>query len=139
MKGPHVWSESLLAPCGMNCAVCYAHLRDRKPCPGCHGEDDQKPKHCRTCRYKECATEHGVAFCVDCEGFPCPQMRRFDKSYRTRYGASLVEMAQRMREVGTTAYLEEQERAWTCAECEGVISLHDRACSACGSKLPDKE
>ena len=136
MREPHVWSENLLAPCGMNCAVCYARLRERKPCPGCHGEDERKPKHCRTCRYKECAAERGVSFCVDCEEFPCSAMRRFDKSYRTRYGASLVEMTQRMRELGTEAHLEEQARMYTCTECGGVLSLHDRACTTCGFALP---
>ena len=32
------------------------------------------------------------------------------------------------------ALLEEKEK-WTCAQCGGVISLHDRACSECGDEL----
>jgi rubrerythrin len=30
--------------------------------------------------------------------------------------------------------LEEKEK-WTCAQCGGIISLHDSACSECGREL----
>ena len=37
--------ETLLAPCGMNCLVCYVHLKEKKPCLGCRGQDEGKPEH----------------------------------------------------------------------------------------------
>jgi len=120
----------------MDCTVCYAHLRRRKPCPGCRGQDDAKPAHCRTCHHKECAAEKGIDFCVDCPDFPCIRIRRLDKSYRQRYGVSLIEMTTRMKNVGAVAYLREQRAKWTCTDCGGVISLHDWTCSECGKSTP---
>lgn len=52
MKMPDTISTNMFAPCGVNCAVCYKHVKRPKrgtPCPGCLGSDTDKPKHCRTC------------------------------------------------------------------------------------------
>lgn len=36
MKMPEKLDEKLLAPCGINCLVCYRYCAGaRKPCPGC--------------------------------------------------------------------------------------------------------
>ena len=32
-------TPDLIAPCGMNCSLCRAYGRERKPCPGCRGDD----------------------------------------------------------------------------------------------------
>lgn len=34
---------SLIAPCGMNCSICMAYLREKNKCPGCRGNDIDKP------------------------------------------------------------------------------------------------
>ena len=45
---------SLIAPCGMNCGICMAYLREQKKCPGCHGSNKDKPVYCVKCRIKNC-------------------------------------------------------------------------------------
>lgn len=127
--------EMMLAPCGMNCYVCYAHLRQKKACMGCRGEDACKPNHCRVCAIKTCANDHHVTFCADCDAFPCQIIKRLDKSYRDRYQISLIANANRMKEIGIEAYLAEERAKWTCSHCGGVISLHDAFCSECGEKI----
>ena len=131
-------SVTMLAPCGMNCAVCYAHLRKKKPCLGCRGSDESKPKHCRQCRIYNCAQDYGVDFCVDCPVFPCAVIKRLDKSYRQRYQVSLIDNALRLRVVGAEQYLLEERKKWQCA-CGGIISLHDRVCSECGQAMESRE
>ena len=121
-----------IAPCGINCMACYVHLRAKKPCPGCHQQHQNKPEHCRNCNIKTCAAEHGVDICGDCDSFPCQRIKRLDASYRKRYAISLIENAQHIKAEGMTAFLEAEKIRWTCAACGGVISLHDRVCSACG-------
>jgi hypothetical protein len=132
MKMPEEISPALLAPCGMNCLLCYAHLRVKKPCPGCRGEDPAKPGHCRVCKIKDCAAGRGLDYCHNCPDFPCAVIKRLDKSYRQRYRVSLIEMTVRHREAGAGPYLREEVENWTCARCGGVIGLHDRVCSECG-------
>jgi len=122
---------TMLAPCGMTCAVCYMHLKKRKPCLGCRGQDSSKPEHCRKCKIKNCATSQGIDFCSECPTFPCTDVKRLDKSYRQRYQVSLIENGIRIKTVGTKQHLLEEKEKWTCSHCGGVISLHDRACSEC--------
>ena len=122
---------NMLAPCGITCAVCYMHLRTKKPCPGCLAQDDGKPAHCRECKIKDCASEHGVHYCFECRSFPCASIKRLDKSYRQRYQVSLIENGLRIKTVGTDRHAREEQLKWTCTQCGGVISLHDGYCSEC--------
>jgi len=122
----------MLAPCGMNCAVCYVYLRKKKPCEGCRGADENKPNHCRNCEIHVCATERGLALCVDCEDFPCVRIKRLDKSYRKRYQLSLIENARRFRELGGEQFMQEEVAKLTCTDCGGAISVHDGFCTECG-------
>ena len=46
MKMPDKIEDIMLAPCGMNCTVCYKHIGIRKrvePCVGCLKDDLSKP------------------------------------------------------------------------------------------------
>ena len=125
----------MLAPCGMTCAVCYVHLKEKKPCLGCRGQDTSKPEHCRKCKIKDCASSQRIDFCFDCPSFPCVTIKRLDKSYRQRYQVSLIDNGIRIKTVGAEGHLLEEKEKWTCAQCGGVISLHDHACSECGMEL----
>jgi hypothetical protein len=135
MKMTDAIPVTLIAPCGMNCAVCYVYLRKKKPCLGCRGQDEAKPDHCRQCKIKDCASGQGVDFCFNCPTFPCPVIKRLDKSYRQRYQISLIENALRLETIGARQYLIEEKEKWTCPACGGAISLHDRVCSECGRKV----
>ena len=135
MKMPEAISATMLAPCGINCGVCYVHLKNKKPCLGCRGEDEAQPAHCRVCKIKTCAMEQGVHFCSQCASFPCKTIKQLDKSYRQRYQVSLIDNALRLQALGTDSFLFEERAKWLCAECGGVISLHDRFCSECGHTI----
>ena len=123
---------AMLAPCGMNCYVCYVYLKEKKPCLGCRGREESKPEHCRKCKIKDCALSRGVDFCFDCPTFPCSTIKRMDKGYKQRYQVSLMENAIRIKAVGAKQHLLEEKEKWTCLHCGGIISLHDRVCSDCG-------
>ncbi|MFZ3074083.1 MAG: hypothetical protein WA093_03070 [Minisyncoccales bacterium] len=49
--------SNLIAPCGMNCALCMAYLREKNHCPGCGGEAIGA---CQKCTIKNC----GGTVCV---------------------------------------------------------------------------
>lgn len=122
-----------LAPCGMNCQLCYQHLK-KKPCLGCRAHSENMPASCRACEIRSCADRQDI-YCFQCEEFPCKRIKALDKSYRTRYGVSLTEWGKMAEKQGVEAFLQEQLAQYTC-ECGGLISIHDGDCSKCGKQYP---
>ena len=128
-------SLTMLAPCGINCAVCYAHLRKKKTCPGCRGQEDSQPGYCQKCRIRGCAVSRGFDFCFECASFPCQFIKQIDKRYRLRYQVSLIENLLRLQTIGMEQHLLEEKQKWTCAHCGGVTCIHTRICSECGKEV----
>lgn len=126
---------NMFAPCGMNCMVCYKHCNHKKPCEGCLENEEGKPGHCRTCRIKTCVNSKGLLHCFACMEFPCSHIRLLEKSYRTRYGVSLIENSTYVKEHGLEEFMKRQKEQYTCAACGGVVSLHDAVCSECGKRI----
>jgi hypothetical protein len=125
---------TMIARCGMDCALCYAHLRVKNRCVGCNGADDTKPNQCRVCRIKHCEEPGQGArdFCYECSRFPCARLRQLDKRYRTKYGMSMVENLERIRDVGLDAFVAQECERWKCAECGSLICVHRADCVYCG-------
>ena len=123
----------LLAPCGVNCFVCYRHLVEKKPCQGCLASDENKPQACRTCAIEECCVERGYTRCFECPEFPCKESKRMERNYK-KYGVSLIGNGSAARDSGLEAFMDEERARWTCPECGGAVSQHSRICSACGKE-----
>ncbi|MBI9049103.1 MAG: DUF3795 domain-containing protein [Anaerolineaceae bacterium] len=133
-KYPELLDENLIAPCGMNCGLCIGYLREKKPCAGCHGDDENKPKHCVVCRIKTCLEMESSTekFCYTCKKFPCARMHQLDKRYRTNYGMSMIENLERIRDVGLEAFVVLEKERWKCPECGAILSVHRKMCIYCG-------
>lgn len=133
-RHPASLTATLIAPCGMNCGLCSGYLRDKKRCPGCNGEDENKPKYCIVCRIKTCAELAGseVKLCYACAKFPCLRLRQLDKRYRTKYGMSMIENLEMIHEIGVDEFVTRQKKRWTCPECGSLICVHKVGCLACG-------
>ena len=84
----------LIAPCGMNCSLCVAYLRDKNQCPGCRSIDSGKTSEYRkNCIIKNCdqLKKNNWKYCSDkCEKFPCKRLKNLDKRYRNKYEMSMV-------------------------------------------------
>lgn len=137
MKMPLKIENNMLAPCGMNCMVCYKHCYTKKPCPGCTLGDSGKPEHCRKCRIKECVKARGYTYCFECTDFPCKIIKSLEKSYNKRYNESLVGHSIEAKDKGIDTFLVSQREKWTC-QCGGAISLHDGECSECQTRIARK-
>jgi len=135
MKTDLVFPTLTMAPCGITCAACYAHVRRKKPCPGCRSLEAGRPGYCDRCKIKACAVSRGLDLCFQCPNFPCTLVKHIDKRYRTSYQTSLIENGLRARAVGVEQHLREEQAKWTCPECGGTISLHHKTCSECGRSL----
>jgi hypothetical protein len=82
-----------IAPCGMNCSLCRAYGRTRKPCPGCRGDDSTKIKTRVQCGIKNCVNlaDGGIDYCFSCSDFPCKTLLHLDSRYKAKYGMSMIE------------------------------------------------
>lgn len=125
---------TLIAPCGMNCGVCMAYLRDKNKCSGCRGSTIDKPRTRLECKIKNCEHFQNVnsGFCFQCQKFPCDRLKHLDQRYRTKYGMSMIENLENIRKFGIRKFLVSEKTRWTCPECGGTICVHNRYCSSCG-------
>ena len=128
---------SLIAPCGMNCGICMAYLRERNKCPGCRGPDINKSTSCTKCSIKNCASlqKNGAGFCFGCDTFPCDRLKRLDKRYRTKYNMSMVENLENIRKYGPAQFSMNEKVRWSCSKCGGTICVHKGYCYSCGEPL----
>jgi Protein of unknown function (DUF3795) len=127
---------SLIAPCGMNCAICMNYLRERNKCPGCRGSDTNKPITRVRCKIKKCEffNKDNNNYCFECEKYPCDKLEHIDNRYKTKYNMSMIENLEFIKNSGMTKFLDNERIRWTCNECGGTICVHKGLCYSCGKK-----
>jgi hypothetical protein len=116
-------SRNLIAPCGMDCGVCIAHLREKNSCPGCRMVDDKKPKTRALCKIKNCKERKG-RYCFDCSTFPCDRLKALDKRYRTKYGMSELENLDIVHREGINSFIKRERKKWQSSK--GILCVHDK-------------
>ena len=121
----------LIARCGMNCGLCYAHLRANNPCPGCRGDDRGKPKTRVLCQIKKCRKAGRKDSCSDCASFPCDLLLRLDRRYRTKYGMSMIENLKLIRRIGLRGFVRSEVAKWACPGCGNTLCVHQAECLNC--------
>jgi len=126
--------EYFFAPCGVNCFVCYVHLKNKKPCNGCYGIDTNKPERCKQCIIKQCVIGKNIKYCFECTEFPCKRIKNLEKSYVIRYSVSIVNNAKHVKIFGITDFFCSEKSKWECSKCGGVVTQHGNTCSECEAK-----
>jgi hypothetical protein len=129
-------SESLIAPCGMNCAICsrylsYVHNLKRSQCAGCRPRNESCAYLFGKCRGINHAARGNAAFCSECDQYPCEQINRMDKRYRRNYGISMKDNLEYIKKMGIGRFVEDQYNRYRCSRCGGLISIHNRKCFKC--------
>jgi hypothetical protein len=107
----------LIAPCGVNCGICRAHLRKNKKCLGCRIERSvhiacviyncEKLKDCRS------------GFCFECLDFPCRKIKHLDERHLKKMGTSNIENLRIIKEKGITYFLHREEEKRLHPELRG--------------------
>lgn len=128
MAPKNPFKSTLIAPCGMDCAICSAFLREKNRCGGCYTPDRLCRKKCTLfdCEQIRGRYNHG------CADFPCRHLRELDKRYRMRYGMSMLENLEAIRKEGIRAFVKSERERWTCNACGGTIDVHHGKCADCG-------
>lgn len=138
MKRESTLDFQLIAPCGMDCSTCSAHLAFLNGVPKKRGNIS----HCIGCRprNKQCAYLKGqcgllaknkIEFCFECDRYPCERLRKLDQRYRRCYGVSPIENLETIHAKGTPFFLRQQRKRHGCPNCGGMISIHHQKCFAC--------
>jgi hypothetical protein len=135
MAAKNPFRTNLIAPCGMDCAICRAYLRKKDHCNGCHAPDRL---YCRNCTIATCEKRTG-RFCFNCVDFPCRRLRQLDTRYRTKYDMSMIANLEVIRKQGIRAFVRTERKRWTCQSCGGTIDVHHGKCADCGKEREVKK
>lgn len=130
--------EELIAPCGMNCAICSSYLALKynvkskgiriSYCKGCRPRD----KKCAFIKKKCNLLLNGrVEFCFECKDSPCAALAHLDQKYRAHFRMSMIDNLEFIRENGMPKFLAEQKEKWQCTKCGDVICCHNGICFSC--------
>ena len=122
---------SLIAPCGINCALCYAYQREKNHCSGCRS-DNIPFDSCMRCVIKRCELrlQNGWNDCSPCEK-PCTRLKQLNNRYREKYNTYLFENLADIRDKGMSAFLAKQTAQWTCPNCGRLLCMHHGKCLKC--------
>ncbi len=140
-------NEELVAPCGMNCAVCSNYLAcvnnlNRSQCAGCRTTN----KKC-TYLFEKCTgLNHSLKgnanakFCFECNQYPCKEIDRMDRRYRENYGTSIKGNLEYIKGKGLREFVAKQYNEHKCSRCGELVSVHNRKCFKCDiiTKLVEK-
>ena len=129
-------NSKLIAPCGMNCGLCYAYLRDKNKCPGCRFLKKDIPISIDNCKIRNCDNikDNKLNYCFECDFFPCKNLKHLDKRYRTKYNMSEIENLNFIKEKGIKKFLINQDKKWSCPKCGKKICVHKGKCIFCSKK-----
>ena len=138
MKNEIPITEELIAPCGMNCAICsrylaYVNNLNKSQCAGCRPSNKKCSYLFDKCTGINSVLEGNATakFCFECDQFPCKEINRMDKRYRNNYKMSVKKNLQRIKENGTAEIVKSQYKKYHCPKCGGLISIHNRKCFKC--------
>ena len=140
----HNFVSELIAPCGMNCALCKGYIAYSRGIPRQRG----KVAHCAGClpRGKNCyikrgcskLSKHEIQYCYECDAMPCKSLQHLDRRYRERYGMSMVENLKMLKAKGMDEFLVSQAERHRCPSCGDVVCVHDGKCYSCNYTRENK-
>ncbi len=119
-------NNSLIAPCGMNCGICLAYLREKNHCNDCREWSMNKSEYCRKCIIVNCdlLSKTDSKCCYDCEKYPGRRLKQLDNRYRRKYHMSMLENLETIRKSGLERFMLLEKERRTCPACGVVLCVH---------------
>lgn len=141
MEQNKLFTEEMIAPCGLDCSLCMKAQSKTNPCPGCNGPDEHKFFYCsQVCGIMKCEKykQAHYRFCDECPDYPCEDVMEKENRYASDYPLkeSPIRNLELIRRLGMEAFLAREREQWSCRECGGPVSVHTGVCSSCGAKHP---
>ncbi len=132
-------NKELIAPCGMNCGICSSYLAYKNNIPrkvisnciSCRARNKQCAFLKKKCRDDLKLLKGEIEFCFECGYFPCEILTKLDKSYRVKFGMSMIDNLNEIKDKGINYFIENQEIKYKCQKCNNLISIHSKKCFVC--------
>ena len=110
MKKLNPISEELIAPCGMNCAICsrylsYVNNLKRSQCIGCRPRNMKCAYLFEKCTGINNTSKGNTVFCFKCSQYPCKQINRIDVRYRNNYKMSMKDNLEYIEKMGIGKFI----------------------------------
>jgi hypothetical protein len=146
---PTALNKQLAAVCGLFCPACTFFIGSTEEperlgklahrfgltasdveCYGCRS--DKRGIFCnKYCKMTRCADNKGIDFCVQCDEYPCAELRAFQEKMPHRI--ELWESQERIKNGGWEAWYTEMIGHYSCTKCHTVNSAYDLTCRQCGA------
>ena len=128
---------SLIAPCGMNCALCHAYQRDKNTCGGCNSKSVKDSTHIARCIIRNCdiIVQSETKLCCECSKLPCLRLRKLDKRYREKYNMSMIDKLMQIKSISMDSFVQKEIDRWACPSCGGDLCVHKGYCIKCKDKI----
>ncbi|MFC1925471.1 DUF3795 domain-containing protein [Chloroflexota bacterium] len=131
-------SKELIAPCGMNCALCSRYLSyinnlKRSQCIGCRPRNKMCMYLFQKCTGINHNLKSNTSFCFKCDQYPCKEINRMDARYRNNYKMSMKDNLEYIDKRGIDKFIDDQYKKYACTKCGGLVSIHNRKCFKCDS------
>lgn len=123
----------LIAPCGMNCAICRSYLLSK--CTGCRIRNKKCAFVKKRCEDNLKLLKGEVEYCFECQCFPCEALVKLDDRNRKRYKMSMIDNLKVIQEKGIHQFVLIQNHCYQCPECGHMISVHDQKCLYCNQPM----
>ena len=120
-------TKNLIAPCGMNCALCQAYQGKGLKFFGCGNMS--KRKSCHNCFIFNCKNK--TEFCFEYKNYPCIRLKKLDKRYKTKYNMSMLENLDFIKNNGLSDVLQYQNKKYKCDKCGYLKTVHQQYCLHC--------
>ena len=132
-------NKELIAPCGMNCGICSNYLAYKNNihgkglpiCIGCRPRDKQCAFLKKKCKDGLKLLKGEIKFCFECNYYPCENLTGLDKRYREKYGMSMIDNLNEIKNRGINYFIENQGKKYKCQKCGNLISIHNNKCFIC--------
>jgi len=133
MRAKLPFDPELVAPCGMNCAICRDYLLSK--CSGCRTRNKKCAFVKKRCEDNLKLLKGEVYYCFECHCFPCEALRKLDEKYRKRYQMSMIDNLNAIKDKGIYQFILLQYNRYRCSKCGHMVSVHDQKCLSCNKKI----
>lgn len=103
-------------------------------CSGC--KTDTLFIHCAQCKIRNCARQKGVAFCFECNDYPCgiyAEGKKFIEQFPHLKATGVNQKF--IKEKGVAKWLEVQKNKWRCPQCGAQFAWYTPTCQKCHKDL----
>ena len=133
-------NAEMIAPCGLNCALCKRALQRDTPCQGCRGPYEVKSRYCKEiCHIWTCdkLMQNQWRYCDACPEYPCEEIIEKETRYGSQYPVkeSPMDNLKNIRKMGMESFLASEHEKWMCPKCGGIICVHTARCSDCDEDI----